>query len=152
MAYILGLFILLGLVFYSFGQFGLSGNILANISNSIQDAVALAKEKVYDTIFPKTEKEILIDNVESDYTYLDKFFSDTAPKLLKSKDVSDQDKEIIKQAAQKFNETKKSIQAIKGLEQNDKGIIKTIVDKLIKEKIVPQADPTSIPPQCQLVC
>lgn len=152
MAYVLGLFILLGLVFYSFGQFGLGGNILANISNSIQDAVALAKEKVYDTIFPKTEKEILIDNVESDYTYLDKFFSDTAPKLLKSKDVSAEDKELLKQAAQKFNETKKSIQTIKGLEQNDKGIIKTIVDKLFKEEIILKADPTSIPPQCQLVC
>ena len=151
MGYILGLFILLGLVFYSFGQFGFGGNTLANISNTIQDVASAAKEAVYGTIFPKTEKEILIDNIESDYNLIDKFFSDTAPKLLKSKDVSEKDKELLKQAVDKFNQTKGTIQNIKALEQNDKGIIKSIVDKLLKDEIL-QADPTSIPPQCQLVC
>ena len=151
MGYILGLLIIIGVVFYSLGQFGLDGNILANISDTVQSAALQAKDKVYGTIFPKTEKEILIDNVESDYEYLDKFFSDTAPKLLKSKDVSDKDKDLLKQAASKFNETKKTIQNIKNLEQADKGIIKTIVDKLLEDES-PQAEPTSIPPQCQLVC
>ena len=151
MGYILGLLIILGLVFYSFGQFGMDGNILANITNSIQNLGSLAKEKIYGTIFPKTEKEILIDNVQSDYDYLDKFFTNTAPKLLKSKDVSDKDRELLKEAVTKFSQTKQTLKNIKTLEQSDKGVIKSIVDKLLKDEVI-QADPTSIPPQCQLVC
>jgi|SRR3989344_1075397 len=152
MGYILGLFLILGLVFYSAGQFGLGGDVVGNFGDSIKNSVGSVRSKIYDTVFPKSEKEILIDNLQSDYNYLDKFFNNTAPKILESKNVSDQDKTAIREASAKFNETKKSVQLIKALEGKDnKGIVETIVDKFFKDD-APLLEPTSIPPQCRLEC
>ena len=152
MAYILGLFLILGLVFYSAGQFGFSGDILGNITDTVRGAFDSAKSKLYSTIFPKSEREILIENLESNNNFLDKFFSDTAPEILKSKGISDKDKEVIRQAITKFSETKKSIQTIKATENQDNGILKTLVDKIFKVDPSLGPNPTSIPPQCRLEC
>ena len=142
---------MLGLVFYSAGQFGLTGNMFDNFRVTVENGVNSAASKIYSSVFPKSEKEILINNLESDYNYMDKFFSDTAPKILQSKNISEQDKKAIDEAMVKFNESKKSIQAIKTAEQSNKGIVETIVSKLLKTK-TPLAEPTSIPPQCRLEC
>lgn len=151
MAYILGLFLILGIVFYSAGHFGLSGNLFSGIKNTVKNNIDLAKSKLYTSIFPKSEREILIENLDSDYNLLDKFFKDTAPKILESKEISEQDKQAIRQASAKFSQTKKAFDIIKSLEKNDKGIIEKLVDKFFKDDI-PAAEPTSIPPQCRLEC
>ncbi len=152
MAYILGLFLILGVVFYSTGQFGLGGNLFNGIKDTVKDSMDSAKSKLYTSVFPKSEREILIDNLESDYNHLNKFFNDTAPKILESKGVSEQDKEAIRQASAKFNQTKKSVDILKSLEKNEKGIMEKVVDKIFKDQDVSVPEPTAIPPQCRLEC
>src|SRR3989344_2678450 len=142
MPYILGLFLLLVIMFSSFGgENNLVGNILGQ-----------AKDKVSDTLFPKTAKEIIIDNINSDYQDMGKFFSDTAPALLNSKTVSVEDKEIIKKAVESFNGSKSLVSNLSEMEKDDKGIVKSLVDKVLNLNATPQPDPTSIPPQCRLEC
>ena len=141
MTYIIGLLLILALIFSSVGGSDIINNFLGQ-----------AKDKVSATIFPKTEKEIIIDNINSNYQYLDKFFSETAPSLLNSKSVSATDKATIQKTVEAFNESKGLISNLTALEKNDKGIVKSLVDKVINLIESPQPDPTNIPPQCKLVC
>lgn len=143
MPYILGLFLILAIIFSSFsGGTNLVGNFLGQ-----------AKNKVSQTLFPKTAKEILIDNINSDYQNMDKFFSETAPALLNSKTVSAADKAVIQKAVETFNGSKSLITNLSALEKNDKGLIQSAIEKALglDEKSAP-LEPTSIPPQCKLVC
>ena len=78
MPYIIGLFLILAVIFSSVGG---GSNLIGNFFDQ-------AKDKVSETLFPKTAREILIDNINSDYQSMDKFFSETAPALLNSKNVS----------------------------------------------------------------
>ncbi len=111
-----------------------------------------AKDKVSQTLFPKTAKEIIIDNINSDYESMDKFFSETAPALLNSKNVSATDKAIIQKAVEAFNGSKSLINNLSQLEKEDKGIVESLVDKVLNLNATPQPDPTNIPPQCRLEC
>jgi hypothetical protein len=142
MAYIIGLFLIFALIFSSFG----GGN------NLVGNLLGQAKNKISDTLFPKTAKEIIIDNINSDYQDMDKFFSNTAPDLLNSKTVSAEDKETIKKAVEAFNGSKSLITNLSNLEKDDKGIVKSLVDKVLNLNATPKPDPTNIPPQCKLVC
>ena len=111
-----------------------------------------AKDKVNQTLFPKTAKEIIIDNINSDYESMDKFFSETAPALLSSKTVSATDKATIQKAVEAFNGSKSLINNLSTLEKDDKGIMESIIDKVLNLSATPQPDPTNIPPQCRLEC
>ncbi len=111
-----------------------------------------AKDKVSQTLFPKTAKEILIDNINSDYQNMGKFFSETAPALLNSKTVSATDKATIQKAVEAFNGSKSLITNLSALEKNDKGVVKSLIDKVLNLNSTPQPDPTNIPPQCRLEC
>ena len=142
MAYIIGLFIILAVIFSSFGG---GSNFVGNI-------LGQAKNKVSQTIFPKTAREIIIDNINSDYQDMNKFFSETAPVLLNSKTVSATDKATIQKAIESFNGSKSLISNLSKLEKDDKGIIKSLITKIINLNETPQPDPTNIPPQCKLVC
>ena len=142
MPYLLGLFLIVAVIFSSFsGESNLVGNIFGQ-----------AKEKVSQTLFPKTAKEIIIDNINSDYKSMDKFFSETAPTLLNSKTVSATDKATIQKAVEAFNGSKSLINNLSQLEKEDKGIVESLVDKVVNLINTPQPDPTNIPPQCKLVC
>lgn len=142
MAYIIGLFLILAVVFSSVGGgTNLVGNFLGQ-----------AKDKVGETLFPKTAREILIDNISSDYESMGKFFSETAPALLSSKTVSSADKATIQKAVEAFNGSKSLISNLSTLEKNNKGIMESIIDKVLNLNETPLPDPTSIPPQCKLVC
>lgn len=153
MAYILGLFLILALIFSFF-----SGE-----NNLISDLLGQVKDKISATIFPKTEREIIIDNLNSNYQYLDKFFSEAAPTILNSKNVSENDKKSVKKAVESFNNSKSLISNLSKLEKEEKGPLKTI--GALIEKVLninkdgtktpldsTNADPTSIPPQCHLEC
>ncbi|MEK7163665.1 MAG: hypothetical protein AAB768_00810 [Patescibacteria group bacterium] len=142
MAYILGLFLILAVIFSSMG----------GGSNMIGNFLGQAKDKVSQTLFPKTAREILIDNISSDYQDMDKFFSETAPALLNSKTLSSTDKATIQKAVEAFNGSKSLIENLSQLEQNDKGIVESLIDKVLNLNATPQPDPTNIPPQCKLVC
>ena len=142
MAYIIGLFLILAVIFSSFG----------NEDNLVGNLLGQAKDKVSQTIFPKTAKEIIIDNINSNYQDMGKFFSGTAPNLLSSKTLSAADKATVQKAVEAFNGSKSLINNLSKLEKDDKGIIESLVDKVLNLNTTPQPDPTSIPPQCKLVC
>ena len=142
MAYLLGLFLVLAVIFSSVGdQDNLAGNLLGQ-----------AKDKVSETLFPKTAKEIIIDNINSDYQDMNKFFSETAPALLNSKTVSEKDKATIQKAIESFNGSKSLVENLSQLEKEDKGIVESLIDKALNLTATPRPDPTNIPPQCKLVC
>lgn len=142
MAYLIGLFLILAVIFSSFG----------NENNLVGNLLGQAKEKVSQTIFPKTAKEIIIDNIDSNYQDMDKFFSETAPALLNSKTISTMDKATIQKAVEAFNGSKSLISNLSQIEKGDKGIVKSIIDKVLNLDEPTQPDPTSIPPQCKLIC
>ncbi|MEK7121596.1 MAG: hypothetical protein AAB857_02710 [Patescibacteria group bacterium] len=142
MAYILGLFLILAVIFSSMGG---GGNVVGNF-------LGQAKDKVSETLFPKTAREILIDNINSDYQNMGKFFSETAPALLNSKNVSATDKATIQKAVESFNGSKSLITNLSNMEKDDKGIVESLINKVVNLINTPQPDPTSIPPQCKLVC
>ena len=121
-------------------------------SNFVGNFIGQAKDKVSQTLFPKTAREIIIDNINSDYQSMDKFFSETAPTLLSSKTVSSADKATIQKAVEAFNGSKSLITNLSTLEKDDKGIMESIIDKVLNLNATPQPDPTNIPPQCKLVC
>lgn len=142
MAYIIGVFLILAIIFSSIGG---GSNVLGNF-------IGQAKDKVSATIFPKTAKEIIIDNINFDYQNMDKFFAETAPALLNSKTVSSADKANIQKAVEAFNGSKSLITNLTTLEKKDKGIVESLIDKVVNLINTPQPDPTNIPPQCSLVC
>lgn len=147
MLYLIGLFAVLAMIFSIttgtnlIGDFFGSGEILSSVKN-----------KVSETIFPKTAKEIIIDNIDSDYQSMGKFFSETVPTLLKSETVSATDKATIQKAVEAFNGSKSSISNLAKLEKEDKGLVKTIVERVLNLSGEKQPDPTSIPSQCHLEC
>lgn len=111
-----------------------------------------AKDKVSQTLFPKTAKEIIIDNISSDYQDMGRFFSETAPALLSSKTVSEKDKATIQKAVEAFNGSKNLISNLSNMEKDDKSIVKALINKALNLTETPQPDPTNIPPQCHLEC
>ena len=121
-------------------------------NNLVGNIFGQAKDKVSQTLFPKTAREIIIDNINSDYQSMDKFFSDTAPALLSSKTLSASDKATIQKAVEAFNGSKSLIDNLSNMEKDDKGIMESIIDKVLNLNATPQPDPTNIPPQCKLVC
>ena len=121
-------------------------------SNFIGNFMGQAKDKVSETLFPKTAREIIIDNINSDYQNMDKFFSDTAPALLNSKNVSATDKATIQKAVESFNGSKSLISNLSNMEKDDKGIVESLINKVVNLINTPQPDPTNIPPQCRLEC
>lgn len=142
MAYIIGVFLILAIIFSSMGG---GDNLVGNL-------LGQTKNKISETLFPKTAREILIDNISSDYQDMDKLFSETAPALLNSKTISEKDKAIIKKATSAFSGSKSLIDNLSQLEKNDKGIVESLIDKVVNLVNTPQPDPTNIPPQCKLVC
>jgi predicted PurR-regulated permease PerM len=159
MFYILSLILTLGFIFSA-----ISGT---NFMGSLWDQIT---QRVGGFTFPKTQKEITIDNLESQYSELDKFFSSSVPLLLNSDSISSQDKESLKRAEQIFKESQNTIKQIKDIDKNGKSITKTIVEKVFNfnpekegksavkafvEKIFnldakPSPELTSIPPNCNL--
>lgn len=143
----IGFLLIIAVVFY--GVFGAD-----TVKNKWNEFLAGAKDKLTAALFPKTQKEILIDNLAENYNLLDRFFAESAPQILGAIDVSEEDKQEIKNAVEAFSKSKNLISNISRLEKEDKGPIKTIINKLLGvEKSPPTGpDPTYIPPQCRLEC
>ena len=161
MFYILSLILVLGLVFST-----ISGT---NVMGGLWDQIT---RKISGFDFPRTQKEIVIENIESQYSELDKFFSVSAPSLLNSENISPQDKESLKKAVQIFEESQNTIEQLKNTKKDGKSVTKAIVEKVFnfnsekEEKSVaqtliknvfdldtePNPEPLNIPPNCNLVC
>ena len=147
MAYLIGLFLVLTVIF----SVASGGNLLGDTFNP-SEIFSNIKNKLTETIFPKSQREITIENIDDNYSTLDDFFSGPAQTLLNSKDISTKDKEAIKKAAVGFQDSKKLIANLKELTKDDKGLLKAAVEKILGLDEQPAPDPTSIPPQCKLVC
>ena len=141
MAYIFGLILILGIIFSV-----TSGN------NFASDLWNQATNKISEFSFPKSQKEIVIDNLNSQYDLLDRFFSDTALDLLQNKDIPAEKKKAIQNAIRSFSTSKDLVSQIENLTKNEKGITKALIEKVFNLAPEPGPEPTSIPPNCNLVC
>lgn len=137
MAYLIGLFIILAMIFSAVSGSNLIGNL---------------KNKITETIFPKSQTEITIENLRDDYQTLGNFFSNSIPTILDSKGTSPETKAAIKKAAAAFNNSKQRVNDLEKLTKNDKNIFKAVVEKVLDLDKEPALEPTSIPPQCHLEC
>ena len=141
MAYLIGLFVILAVIFSSTG----GNHLVGDLWNQL-------KGKTIQTLFPLTEKEILINNLNSDYQTLDNFFSGSAANILNSKTVSKEDKANIVKALGAFSNSKNLISNLGNLEKKDKSLVKALIDKVLNLDESPSPEPTNIPPQCHLEC
>ena len=144
----LGIFLIISVLFY--GVF--SADFVKEKFNVF---LAGINDKLTANLFPKTQKEILIDNLSDNYNLLDRFFSESVPRILGAEDVSEEDKKTIKNAVEAFVKSKDLIGNISQLEKQDKSITKTVIDKILgsNDSAPPnEPDPTHIPPQCRLEC
>ena len=145
MAYIFGLILILGLIFSATIGVNFAGDLWNKMTN-----------RVSEFTFPKSQKEIVIDNLNSQYSLLDGFFSDTALGLLQNKNISTEDKKAIQTAIQSFGSSKDLVSKIENLTKNDKSITKALIEKVFnldtESSPANEPDPTSIPPNCQLTC
>ena len=159
MFYILGLLLIIGLILGGFSgslPFDLNAS---NILGVVSEAFNNFKNKTYDFIFPESENEIMIDNLNSNYDLLDRFFSKSSDTILKSKDIPENQKNEFKQAIKAFNETREQIKTLSAeAVKNNPGVLETIVKKTLgleekpREASAGDPDPTYIPPQCRLEC
>ena len=137
MAYLIGLFLVLVIVFFF---------------TSGSDIIGGFKNKLTETIFPKNQTEITVENLKNDYRTLGDFFTNSAPAILNAKDVSAQDKAAIQKAAAAFSSSKQLVNNLEKLTKNDKNLLEAAVEKILGLDEEPALEPTSIPPQCKLVC
>lgn len=141
MLYILGLILILGLIFSA-----------ATGINFIGDLWNKTAGKIKEFTFPKTQKEIVIDNLNSQYDLLDRFFSDTALNLLQNESIPAKDKKAVQNAIQSFSDSKNLISQIESLTKKDNGLAKSLIKKVFDLAPESGPDPTHIPPNCNLVC
>lgn len=145
MLYILGLILIMGLIFSATTGTNLVGNLWNQLTG-----------KFYEFSFPKSQKEIVIDNLKTQYSELDRFFSDTALDLLQNENISAEDKKVIQSAIQSFGNSKDLVSQIENITKNKKGITKALIEKVFDLDTEPppasEPEPTHIPPNCNLVC
>ena len=137
MPYILGLFLILVIVFS-----------VASGSDFIEGF----KNKITETIFPKSQTEITVENLKNDHETLGDFFTNSAPEILNLKGVSSEQKSAIQKAAAAFSSSKQLINNLEKLTKDDKNLLEAAVEKILGLDQEPTLEPTSIPPQCKLVC
>ena len=137
MAYLIGLFLVLAIVF--------------SVASG-SDLVGGFKNKLTETIFPRSQTEITVENLKNDYQTLGDFFTNAAPEILNSKSVSSEQKSAIQKAAAAFNNSKQLINNLEKLAKDDKNLLEAAVEKILGLDKEPTLEPTSIPPQCKLVC
>ena len=137
MAYLIGLFLVLALVFSAVS----GGDLLGGL-----------KHKFTEKIFPKSQTEITVDNLKKDYETLGDFFTNSAPALLNAKGTSPETKAALEKAAASFNNSKQLVGNLEQLTKDDKSLLEAAVEKILGLDEKPVLEPTSIPPQCKLVC
>lgn len=137
MAYLIGLFLILALVF--------------SVASG-SDIVGGFKNKLTETIFPKSQTEITVESIKNDYQTLGDFFTNSAPEILNSKGISSEQKSAIQKAAAAFSSSKQLVSNLEKLTKDDKNLLETAVEKILGLDEEPTLEPTAIPPQCKLVC
>src|SRR5258706_14687698 len=112
MSYLIPIFLILAVLFGTG-----AGNHLPGIKQ--------VQGSILDSLFPKNEKEILIDNVNKQYETISRFFSaPTMATLLTSKTLTDQQKADLKTAIDTIAATKQDLQSLTVKEKTDQNLVK----------------------------
>ena len=141
MVYVLGLIVMLSFIFSAVSGTNFMGNLWDQ-----------ATQKMSGFAFPKSQKEIIIDNLESQYSELNRFFSSVAPSLLNSNSLSPQDKESLQKAVQNLEESQNTIERPDEPEKEEKSITRIVIEKIFNLNTEPNPDSIPIPSNCNLVC
>ncbi|PIR42020.1 MAG: hypothetical protein COV30_00690 [Candidatus Yanofskybacteria bacterium CG10_big_fil_rev_8_21_14_0_10_37_15] len=145
MTYLIGLFLTLFIVYSVVFNGGLFGDF---------------KNKISEKIFPKTETEVLVEDLKKNYTFIEDFLSSSTPEILNSKVLTSETKAAMEKAVDILKDSKQTITKLEEVAKNDKGFLETAVGKVLglsKETIFGSgqnqpAQQTSLPPQCKVVC
>jgi len=129
MVYVLGLIIMLSFIFSAVSGTNFMGNLWDQ-----------ATQKMSGFAFPKSQKEIIIDNLESQYSELNRFFSSVAPSLLNSNSLSPQDKESLQKAIRNLEESQNTIEQLKNIEKEGKSVTKALIKKALDLNTEPNPD------------
>ena len=149
MTYLIGLFLVLAMVFSVASGLGVGHRPL--LGNSVSDVLSGFKNKLTETIFPKSQTEITVEGIQNDYQALGDFFTNSAPAILNSKGTSSETKTALEKATATLKNSKQLVSNLEKLTKDDKNILEAAVEKILGLD-EPVAEPTSIPPQCKLVC
>lgn len=110
--------------------------------------------KISGFAFPKTQNEIVIENLEAQYSNLNKLISSVSPSLLSSDTVSSQDKESVQQAVQIIKESQNTIVQLKNSKKDGESITQALINKVFdlvpvpKPESSPSPNPAGIAPNC----
>lgn len=121
------------------------------------------KGKASELVFPKSDREILIEDIQKEYSSLGKFFNSNIPtKLLNSSALSTEQKEILRKAIENFEASKENITEVAEIIKEEKSLPKAFFEKILSplsqssKKSDPKneagLEPTYIPPQCRVTC
>jgi hypothetical protein len=147
MAYLIFLVIALATIISATTGYNPAGSLIDGAKDKI-------KTTTLDFAFPKSEKEILIDNITEQYNLLDRFFVGEAIEVLESDTSTEEEKEYVRKALETFSNSKIMLEELKNREEKDNSIIKSVVKKILNLDSDTQESPgpTYIPPQCHIVC
>jgi hypothetical protein len=157
MLYIVGLFLIISVLFFT----ATDSPILDNLSpaNLLSNTWGIVKNKSDNLFFPKSQREILIDNLDSNYSLLDRFFSDESKdsainNILNSEDISIEDKKTLLKAADTFSSSKDIVSNLEEATKGEGNILKSVIKKVLNlgTQDTQDPDPTHMPPNCNLVC
>lgn len=107
------------------------------------------KARVITIAAPASQQEKLISTLQQKQQVLGAFLANSAST---AKSLAPKDRDTYQKALDSFNESKSLLTdlAAKAREENP-GIVQTVIKKLLAPDTRP-AEPTSIPPGCNLVC
>lgn len=145
MAYVLSLVLIIGIAIFTFGA------DLNYFSPDINTPIQNLKNIIAET-FPKSEREILFERIQEDQDILKQFFSNSSQPILNSKDISAETKKEFTKSLEALMELSKGIDSLDKPGDSSKNIISGLIKKLVDIPSEPKVDPTSIPPNCELVC
>lgn len=157
MGYILLLLIAIGAIL----SFAVQGNPLSGTFEK-------TRASIVDYVTPRTQTEIIIDNLAPSHQALERFFTQTAPEVIKSRTLSAQEQRELESAIEAFSESRQAIEDIRQAERSENGVTETIVKKLLNMETTPRpltspspsASPaisttpaaTPVPPHCRVEC
>lgn len=147
MAYILGILVVLGIVFYV-GSDLVSDKI--NLISNLNPAKFFSQ-----ALFPKSEEETILENLQTNIAEVEKFISSATVKdLFRSNTLSPDEKNSLTKALDAFYQGKENIEKLGKIAETEKSLSEEIVSKFLKLGIPSSSDltPTYLPPACQVVC
>lgn len=123
--------------------------------NPLSSLFGKTKLSIVSAAFPKSANEVLVENLQNNLNGLEVFFSQEAPNLLQSKNITQSQKDNLQSAVKLFNDSKPLLSTLQEQIKSQPNLVKSIVEKVFNLALpssTEQLGPTSIPPQCHLEC